>query len=296
MSKGKNRNLADQRADMRGSGFVGLPRVVYESAAYQSLPPPAKVILWELLARFNGYNNGDIHLDTRAGTRALFLKYQSATGHAFATLMQRGLLDLAHECVWQERHARRWRLTFISTGTPPNARAATNEYLRWTEADRGPILKTKREAPRKYCATRGVADEAQSATRGVADPSPACDAGCSSGNGNEPFFQAQSATRGVAVISMPYGGGSKEPLKAPETAGGVSGETVASHLLEDLRGDLNAYLGSAGVGAQSRLAESAGISGGTLSKFRNGKGSLSLDHYLNVQLALQKATLRRKAA
>lgn len=291
MGKGRNKSHADQRADMRGGGWIGLPKTVWESAAYRAASPDAKVLLVEMLARFNGYNNGDINLDTRSATEALGRKNQAATGRAFAELMQLGLIDLAERSVWRERHARRWRLTFVSTGKPPNVRQATNDYLRWSEEDRAPIAKPKR----KYDATRGVAETSSSATRCVAEPLPACDAVCSSNNGNEPFSPAVSATRGVEVISMPYGGGSNEPLLAPETAAGVSDNRVRPQDLAALRAIVLGHVEAAGVGAQSRLAEASNMQGGTLSRFLSGKAGLSRTHFINLQLALQNQPVRKAA-
>jgi len=55
-----------------------------------------------------------------------------------------------------------------------------------------------------------------------------------------------------------------------------------------LRERLAVHLASAGLGAQSRLSEAAGIPGGTLSKFLAGKG-LNRTHFVSLQLELNRA-------
>jgi hypothetical protein len=262
MAGGKRSNQADQRADLRGGAWIGLPKVVFESAAYRAASPAAKVILMEVLARFNGFNNGDINLDIRTATAALCKKNQAEAGEAFAELMQLGLLDLAEGCIWQQRRSRRWRLTFATTGHPPNVRRATNDYERWKPADA-----VQRSKPsRKFSGTRSVADEAETATRGEADPHEPCYAGRSSADAKPPKMPDHSATRGVAVISKPYGEALSELVITPEIAGGPDQETLRKSALALIRTN--------GRGTQGRLALAAGIAEPKLSTFLNHRTEL----------------------
>jgi len=54
------------------------------------------------------------------------------------------------------------------------------------------------------------------------------------------------------------------------------------------------YLASAEVGEQTRLASSASIPGGTLSKFKSGC-RLTRDHFLALELALASRVERNAA-
>lgn len=108
---------------------------MHQSEAYQSLTPFERAILIELLARFNGYNNGSIVVSYRQFAAALGNSNYRKIGRAIAVLMQRGLIDISTESIWKERKSREYRLTFISTGRPPNSRAATNDYRDWRKND-----------------------------------------------------------------------------------------------------------------------------------------------------------------
>lgn len=127
----KKRHQPDQRADLKGKGFIGLPRVVKESGAYRSLNPFERAVLTEILSVFNGYNNGKLVISHRQIANALGNSNFGKISRSIATLIERGLLDIETESVWKERMAREYRLTFIGTGVAPHYRPATNEYLQW---------------------------------------------------------------------------------------------------------------------------------------------------------------------
>ena len=70
--------------------FLKLDHSVYDSVAYKDLGLAAKVILWELIRRHNGVNNGRIALPVRAG-HDLGIG-QSTTGRALRELVASGLV------------------------------------------------------------------------------------------------------------------------------------------------------------------------------------------------------------
>ena len=128
---GRSKKHSDNRADLRGAGFIGLPVVVHASAAYRSLGVFERAVLTEILAAFNGYNNGSIVVSQRQIADALGNGNFRKIGRAIAVLIERGLLDIATHSVWKQRLAREYRLTFITSESPPYTRPASNEYLAW---------------------------------------------------------------------------------------------------------------------------------------------------------------------
>ena len=129
---GKRKHRADHRADMRGDGLIGLPKCVHKSAAYRSLDLYGRAVLLEILSRFNGYNNGEIGCSYREIGEGLGNQNYGRIAKAIAQCIEHGLLDIGHEAIWKERHSRQYRLTFVTSGKPPNTRAATNEYRCWS--------------------------------------------------------------------------------------------------------------------------------------------------------------------
>ena len=69
----------------RTKPFIKLDHAIYDHAAYQALGLPAKIMLFELIRRFNGANNGRIAMPVRAGQRLGI--GQSATGAALRELV-----------------------------------------------------------------------------------------------------------------------------------------------------------------------------------------------------------------
>jgi hypothetical protein len=113
-----------------------LPHVVADSAAYLSLTTFERAVLAEILRRFNGYNNGRIgisyeELGDRLRGPNTSRPNNGRIGRAIGTLFQRGLIGEPTPGSWVERKAREYRLSWVSSGTPPHLRPATNDYLQW---------------------------------------------------------------------------------------------------------------------------------------------------------------------
>ena len=148
---------ADCRADTRGGSWAGIPKCLIDSPAYRDLSLHARAVLVELVAKMNGYNNGEIVASNRQLVEALGCSPNRIVT-AIAELMAHGFLDVTVEGQWKARQARLYRLTFIST----KSAAATNEYLGWTPS------------PKKSGATGAIAGGIQSATGAIAEtPKPA---------------------------------------------------------------------------------------------------------------------------
>jgi hypothetical protein len=166
-SRGRRGAKSDHRADTRGGRFVGLPHVVVESEAYRHLSPIERAVLVEILARFTGYNNGEIAISYRELAHRLNRKNEAPFGPAVAKLIVHGLIDIATEARWKDRRAREYRLTFISTTDGAGRHvAATNEYRSWVLEER--ISTTDVVAAPPESTTTSVVAVAQPATASVA--------------------------------------------------------------------------------------------------------------------------------
>lgn len=190
---GKGRKQADHRADLRGKPFIGLPAAVLYSPAYTSLSPPARALLLEILARFNGYNNGEIAISQRELAARLSTSNYRRISQATGELLQHGLIDIAAEAPWKQRHAREYRLTFISTGRAPPYRPATNDYLQIP-----PVAFSR--------ADTGSAERRRSADTGSAGRPTAADDASAGIRRNPPVGGNPSADTGSTLIVKPYQG------------------------------------------------------------------------------------------
>jgi hypothetical protein len=99
--------------------------------------PFERAVLAEILRLFNGYNNGDIAITYKRMSERLSGRSATAINNgriaaAIDQLVSHGLIDEPTTAAWLEKRARRYRLTFISSGKAPPFRSATNDYLRWT--------------------------------------------------------------------------------------------------------------------------------------------------------------------
>ncbi|TMJ19556.1 MAG: hypothetical protein E6G92_07205 [Alphaproteobacteria bacterium] len=214
MARGKVK--AEHRADTRGAGFAGIPISVIKSEAYRHLNPMARCVLVEIVARLNGYNNGQIGLSFKELAHALNRKNEACFAPAIAELIKCGLVDVGLEAKWKQRLARTYRLTFVNTtdsiGRPIKA---TNEYLDWTPEAQ--IDATDAVAGEPRAATAFVASRVAAATNAVADT-----------DGKLPRTPAGPATDGVVLISKPYPGTGTEPKFSEENGGKIAGGPSAS--------------------------------------------------------------------
>lgn len=250
----RNRHQSDQRADLKGSGFVGLPNVVHRSAAYKVLPLFERAVLFEIIATFNGYNNGEIVISQRQISEAIGNTNYRKIGKAIARLMEVGLVEVSAEGVWKQRQARQYRLTFISTGHPPNPRPATNEYLQYE--------KTGADAS---SAGAAISADASSARRENA-------ADASSARPSEKWRKSverlsRSADASSSLISKPYQG---TEISSSDISADTGGDFDAH-----FRSQLTAFFSSKGTDAQSTLARCCGLHPSELLAATQTSGMLS---------------------
>lgn len=105
--------------------FVRLPHTLLGSPAYRSLRPNSRALLTELIAIYNGANNGDIGLSEADAAQRMGLSCRKAASAAFDDLIVVGFIRMASDAYFHvktgERRARRWRLTWLfdNTGRKP---------------------------------------------------------------------------------------------------------------------------------------------------------------------------------
>jgi hypothetical protein len=229
--KGQAPHCADTKAVSGVSGFAGLPKCVLKSESYRSLSLVARAILVEIVARFDGHNNGCIHASYAELAHRLNRKNQAPIGPAIAELMQHGLLDLSAESVWRERRAREYRLPFVNTSDSIGRTIkATNDYLGWRA---------------KNDATDAVAAKPKSATPFVAGKIAAATDAVATANGKPPKTLEGSATDGVPLIVKPYAGPQTGDSRSSDldpliVDGPISGGPLQADLT-DIRGRISSY-------------------------------------------------------
>jgi hypothetical protein len=96
--------------------FVGLPHYMLRSHAWHILTPVARAVLIEVMAIYNGSNNGYLALSAcTAAERANCSKDTAA--RAFRELRAKGFLELSIQGAFRrkDRHAGEWRCRSMDT-------------------------------------------------------------------------------------------------------------------------------------------------------------------------------------
>lgn len=124
-----------------GGRFAAIPHDVMNSAAYADLSNAARCLLFDLVKRFNGHNNGEIAMSHREARALLRVSPRKVTA-AFDELLTHGFVELAAEGTWREREAREYRLCWLMSGKAPPYRPPTLAYRDW--APDAPAMPIKR--------------------------------------------------------------------------------------------------------------------------------------------------------
>lgn len=125
---GKSRSKLGKRPE-KGQ-YVNLPFAMLRSPAWRSLSGAAVKVWFELHSRYNGGNNGQIHLSMNEAADLLGLG-KATVQRAFQHLQDNGFLVLVRKGDWYHRRAHEWRLTTKSVQTRQGKRAATNDWHSW---------------------------------------------------------------------------------------------------------------------------------------------------------------------
>lgn len=103
---------------------------IFDCPAYRALHPVSRTLLWELVRRYNGSNNGEIGLGVREAAKACSVKCPDTMSKYFEDLQLKGFIDATRRGGFNmkdpsSRRATEWRLTWIDA---PGLRA-TKRFL-----------------------------------------------------------------------------------------------------------------------------------------------------------------------
>ena len=127
--------------------FLNLPNRIFQSQAYSSLGVNARCLLNELIALFNGANNGSLYLSCQDAADRLGLSDIKAIRTAFEELQGRGLIAMTKDAHFSVKtsetgRARCWRLTWHPWPKGPrNKRAPSNEWERYAVPSKAAVPK-----------------------------------------------------------------------------------------------------------------------------------------------------------
>ncbi len=249
--------------------------------AWRDLSGNAIKLLVALMRLDKGGDNGALFMSVRDAAAAIGVTTNTASKlfreleeHGFISATQRGHFKV------KTRLATTWRLTWI--GAP--GRTPSRDFDRWQPPADGNKSRSQKLRATVPIITSVAGNEPTTVpiittvpteTSQVSNPPTVSKTGT----------QVVCHRQGAEPVEFP-------PRKQANSAGGVSNGVVSDDLLAAVRDQVHQHLANAGVGAQTRLAEAAGIPGGTLSKFVGGRG-LGQGHFVKLQLELNR---NRKAA
>lgn len=108
-----------------------LPNWAFDSEAYRTLKPGPRALLWELIRRHNGANNGRIGFSQRAMSTAINVADRETVACYVRELEARGFIKAQRRGAFNvkvaDRRASEWTLTMIPVGDE----VATKEFMHW---------------------------------------------------------------------------------------------------------------------------------------------------------------------
>lgn len=112
---------------------VRLREFVLASDAYRELDPYARALLVEFYRRYNGRNNGLIHMSYREAATACNCS-QKPMRRAFKELQEKGFIRIAKKGAFSVKcpNATEW----ILTEHPVGKELATKDFMRWEKVDK----------------------------------------------------------------------------------------------------------------------------------------------------------------
>jgi hypothetical protein len=110
--------------------YVPLPYAILKSPAWRSLSGAAVKLFFELHTRYNGGNNGKIHLSMNEASAALGLG-KATIQRAYCDLQEKGFIALEEAGTWYHRRAHDWRLTTKPMMTAKGKLPASNDWRSW---------------------------------------------------------------------------------------------------------------------------------------------------------------------
>lgn len=134
--------------------FVMLSHWAFDCAAYRTLKPGPRALLWEFIRKHNGVNNGRIGFSQRDMSAAIAVADRETVAGYVRQLENRGFIAAQKRGGFSvkaaDRRATEWALAMFPIGEEP----ATKDFLRWrpvkidgTEKPAGEDGKTVPDAP-----------------------------------------------------------------------------------------------------------------------------------------------------
>ena len=115
--------------------FVMLPHWAFDSPAYRSLKPGPRAILWELVRRYNGANNGQIGFSQRDMAAAINVADRETVAGYVRELEAKGFIKAmcrgSFNVKVADRRATEWALTWQRIGESP----PTKEFMHWQPSE-----------------------------------------------------------------------------------------------------------------------------------------------------------------
>ena len=110
--------------------YTALPYAQLKSEAWRSLSGAAVKVWLELHTRFNGSNNGKVHLSLNEAAEILGLG-KATVQRAYVELEEKGFIKLETAGNWYSRRAHDWRLTTKPMHRANGKDAPTLDYQHW---------------------------------------------------------------------------------------------------------------------------------------------------------------------
>lgn len=111
--------------------FVMIPNWAFDSLAYRSLRAGPRGLLWELIRRFNGWNNGRITFSQREMARSLNVADRETVAAYVRELEAVGFIKATRRGGFNvkvgDRRATEWALTWQKIGDA----LPTKEFMHW---------------------------------------------------------------------------------------------------------------------------------------------------------------------
>lgn len=132
--------MARRGSKKTGEGqYAPLDYPMLKSDAWRSLSGAAVKVFLELHTRFNGSNNGALHLSYPEAAEALGMG-KATVMRAFRDLQEKGFVVLVRPGNWYHRRAHEWRITTKGVHRVKGKVPPTNDWRNWRPKKQTAVL------------------------------------------------------------------------------------------------------------------------------------------------------------
>lgn len=264
----------DRKGRSKGTAHVRLDHSVFYSAAYRSLAPIERAMLWEVIGLFKGNNNGALWLGIRDAAMLVGAKDKGTASKALKGLIDRGLIAITSHGHFKPKAglASSYRLTWLTAGSAPS-----NEWRQWKATPGSPDAERLNVVAQ--CKLRS-GFSALSVRKNQTEVAKSDLIRCTTVRENrtveaENLVISRSANVRKNHTHLIYHGG--------------RGETASIKACKNSRVAAQKWIERGGRGAQGQLAGAAGLSASKLSRFLNddrGRRTLRVDQLERLNAAI----------